>query len=94
MSPQRYNNFCYTETSYQEYIGPKIEEYHEFIAEWASMESDNMAAQLPRSTNRTAPALNAPKATPERMKAILDALKKLEETGGKTKGKRLNQALF
>ncbi|MDH6026653.1 hypothetical protein [Vibrio splendidus] len=56
---------------YQEYIGAKIEEYHEFITEWASMEGDNMAAQLPRSTNRT-----APKATPERMKAILEALRK------------------
>ncbi|MEZ8312036.1 hypothetical protein AB4563_15630 [Vibrio splendidus] len=32
-----------------------------------------MAAQLPRSTNRTAPA---PKATPERMKEILEALRK------------------
>ena len=38
------------------------------------MESDNMAAKLPRSTNRTAP--NAPKATPERMKEILDELRK------------------
>lgn len=38
-----------------------------------------MAAQLPRSTNRTAPAPNAPKATPERMKAILEALRKKQK---------------
>ncbi|MEZ8504677.1 hypothetical protein AB6D08_25775 [Vibrio splendidus] len=49
-----------------------------------------MAAQLPRSTNRTAPAPNAPKAPPERMKAILEALrKKPEKTDGKTRRKRL-----
>ncbi|MEZ8149724.1 hypothetical protein AB6E95_14670 [Vibrio splendidus] len=71
--PQRYDNLCYTDTSYREYTGAKIEEYRGFIAEWASMEGDNMAAQLPRSTNRTAPA---PKATPERMKEILEALRK------------------
>ncbi|CAH7045831.1 conserved hypothetical protein [Vibrio chagasii] len=35
-----------------------------------------MAAKLPRSTNRTAPAPNAPKANPERMKEILDALRR------------------
>ncbi|MFA0005833.1 hypothetical protein AB4422_21000 [Vibrio splendidus] len=35
-----------------------------------------MAAQLPRSTNRTAPA---PRATPERMKEILDALRKSQK---------------
>ena len=37
-----------------------------------------MAAQLPRSTNRTAPhrTAPAPKATPERMKEILEALRK------------------
>ncbi|MEZ9718293.1 hypothetical protein AB4234_14535 [Vibrio cyclitrophicus] len=35
-----------------------------------------MTAQLPRSTTRTAPAQNAPKATPERMKEILEALRK------------------
>lgn len=35
-----------------------------------------MAAKLPRSTNRTASAPNAPKATPERMKAILEAFRK------------------
>ncbi|MEZ8344885.1 hypothetical protein AB4456_07465 [Vibrio splendidus] len=74
--PQRYDNLCYTDTSYRDYIGAKIQEYHEFITEWASMEGDNMAAQLPRSTNRTAPAPNAPKATPERMKEILEALRK------------------
>ncbi|WP_017091357.1 hypothetical protein [Vibrio splendidus] len=35
-----------------------------------------MAAKFPRSTNRTAPVPNAPKATPERMTEILDALRK------------------
>lgn len=40
------------------------------------MESDKVAAQLPRSTNRTAPTPNAPKATPKRMKDILEALRK------------------
>ena len=35
-----------------------------------------MAAKLPSSTNRTATAPNAPKATPERMKEILEALRK------------------
>ncbi|MEZ8482615.1 hypothetical protein [Vibrio splendidus] len=39
-----------------------------------------MAAKLPLSTNRTAPAPNAPKATPERMKEILDALRKKKQT--------------
>ena len=40
------------------------------------MEGNNVTAQLPRSKNRTAPAPNAPKATPERMKKILEALRK------------------
>ncbi|MEZ8244146.1 hypothetical protein [Vibrio splendidus] len=40
------------------------------------MEGDNVAAQLPRSAYRTAPAPNVPKATPERMKEILEALRK------------------
>ncbi|MFA0662750.1 hypothetical protein AB4619_27265 [Vibrio splendidus] len=35
-----------------------------------------MAAKLPRSINRTAPEPNAPKATLERMKEILKALRK------------------
>ncbi|MCG9563529.1 RIPOR family protein [Vibrio chagasii] len=74
--PKHYDNLCYTDTSYQECIVSKIQEYHEFIAELKSMEGDNMAAKLPRSTNRTAPAPNAPKATPERMKEILEALRK------------------
>ncbi|WP_259462615.1 hypothetical protein [Vibrio sp. SBT000027] len=85
MWPQRCDNLCYTDASYREYIGAKIEEYHEFIAEWVSMEGDK-AAQLPRSTNR-----RAPKATPERMKAILEAL---EETDEKTRRKHLEPALF
>ncbi|MEZ9127927.1 hypothetical protein AB4145_15165 [Vibrio splendidus] len=36
----------------------------------------NMTGKLPHSTNRTALAPNAPKATPERMKEILEALRK------------------
>ncbi|CAH7172644.1 conserved hypothetical protein [Vibrio chagasii] len=35
-----------------------------------------MVAKLPNSTNRTTPDPNAPKVTPERMKAILEALRK------------------
>ncbi|MEZ8075606.1 hypothetical protein ACED27_11100 [Vibrio sp. FF112] len=35
-----------------------------------------MAVKLPHSTIRTASAPNAPKANPERMKEILDALRK------------------
>ncbi|MEZ8844595.1 hypothetical protein AB6E06_23440 [Vibrio splendidus] len=34
-----------------------------------------MAAKFPRSTIRTVPAPNVPKATPERMKEILEALR-------------------
>ncbi len=71
-----YDNLCYTDDNYANYIRSKIQEYNEFIAELEAMEDDNMAGKLPRSTNRTAPAPNAPKATPERMKEILAALRK------------------
>ncbi len=54
-----------------------------------------MAAQLPRSTNRTAQVPNAPKATPERMKEILEAVKrKPKETDEKRRRKRLKTAIF
>ncbi len=43
-----------------------------------------MAAQLPHSTNRTVPA---PKAPPERMKAILDELRKNQKKQAKEQEK-------
>ncbi|MEZ8383261.1 hypothetical protein AB6C98_06115 [Vibrio splendidus] len=59
------------------------------------MAGRNMTGKLPHSTNRTALAPNAPKATPERMKEILEALRKNQKkTDGKTRKKRLNLGAF
>ena len=45
--PQSYENLRYNNTNIRGYIGSKLQEYHQFIAELASMEGDNMAARLP-----------------------------------------------
>ncbi|MCK6263592.1 hypothetical protein KP803_09945 [Vibrio sp. ZSDE26] len=70
--PEEVDTLSSPNVGYLDYLQGRMDEFHRTLKQFKARED----SKLPRSENRTAPAPNAPKATPERMKAILTALRK------------------